>query len=105
MLWHTLRVESKRAEQLEGKMQSTVLEMSCTLAAQNATWVPHHILKVLLFYFLFLPPDFATCACWKVTAEAGHTAVSTTSPPAAFCCIYPTIISLPERLPSPPPSV
>lgn len=80
---------------IKREMQSEALEMSRTLAAQNATWAPHHIPWILFLssvFFWFCLSLIFTRARWKVTAEARHihTVLSTTSPPPSFWFIYPT---------------
>lgn len=85
MLWHTLGKGSKRAEQLKGKMQSTALEMSHTLAAQ----MPVGLLSVFpassfsfLLYFLFLPYFPYQCILEGSGGSRVHTVIAgLTSPP------------------------
>lgn len=104
---HAVHGEQKGTT-IKGEMQSTLPEMSCTLAAQNASWAPHHIPWILstfpLYFFGFAFPSFFYPRVLEGEAEAAHTVVSTTSPPPSFWFIEPSNSSLPKCPAVPVPS-
>lgn len=110
---HTVHREQKGTT-IKREMQSTVLEMSCTLTAQNASWALCRIPWIILFlssvFFWFcLSLIFFYPRALEGDSGSGahtHTAVST-SPPPFLSFIYPSLTShFPNVHPPalPPPS-